>query len=935
MHNLEPEKSRAFLHQQSTEFPRGSLMVLNRYSDPSNQSAQVLVLPGAGLKELSPLSIADVRYTHISLPGNSLTSIPEELFQLQTLLTLNLSNNSLQKVPPVIRWNCPKLRELNLSHNLLVDTPPGLFKSAAQGRRVSMYVGVSNESHAAPQRMVLRLTGQNLYPCIHSLIILNISHNPKLTQVPEWVCVLPHLSLLNLQGLPKLTSLRQELGYWESLSIIQIEPDKMISPPAEVCAQRSQAFIAYLKCQLKGLSHYRHMRLMLLGGKSSGKTTTFNSLIKSKASSASSIATDMPSYDYRGEVSGGQHLKITYHLMDFSSHAVGHLVYQCFLVKRCIYLCFWNLQDGKDGLKTLLPILKSLHAHLPDAQVFLIGTHSDQVTNVTTTDVLGWAKEAFGVDYPSSLHNHQYADSCGLPCIARSILINSLEGEDMENLKRDIHWMAGEMLGYSAQPKTEEMVPRLFSSLQGIVDTRLKRNRHQPNILKYEEFFDSLKSVSGDFSDEEKEFNLACEFLQEAGVLITQSVTGSSDVFFLDPQWLSDAISKSLDHLQQEVGERGVTIAASLLERTVQLSGVPQSNVEAFVRLLEQKRFITPLDMEKTQFLLLYLLPPHPPSKYRPCDLSTPDTLVQMISCKCIPEGLFLFLQSQIITSLYRLGAQLMVISKAKQTGVPLTEAKPFANYSGVSSIRRGKAFTLSREGYVENSSRREMEDSRSQMDRMRAMSFSSRVDTINRNFAHMKFKPISTDVFTSSLKFAPEPLLASSWISDGTFWQSLLWREGMYIEFGDRTAAWVECKDSTVAIATQGIEQACVKTLTFLSTCFQSVLEDRFPNLNATYFTPCVQCLSKLVPEECCLGPSLNEKVTFFNQSEILSSCIDPEQRLKCHKCDNEADLKKMTPEIFLLDFSANYRLEDSLLELAESKDTLLGQGRYAKVHA
>ena len=927
IYNLEPKNSKSFVVSQISTFPRSSLMVLARFNNLFNKNPQVLALPHLDLQLLSPLSIAEMRYTHISLPHNCIASVPEELLQLPSLITLNLSNNKLGEIPSIIRWNCPKLQELNLSHNVLVDVPPTLFKSGNQGKRASIYAGVSNETHAAPQRMVLRLTGQNLYPCIHSMMTVDISHNPKLTRVPEWACVLPHLALLNLRGLPKLTILPQELGYWESLSIIQLEAERMISPPANICVQRSQAILAYLRCQLKGSAHYRHMKIMVLGSNVSGKTTIFKGLINSKkATGVTSSAMDIANYDFRGEVNGGQHIKITYHLMDFSHQAMEYVVYQCFLVKRCVYLVVFNVQEGKEGLRKILPSLKTLHSCLPEAHVLLLATHTDKMADVGLSDIFSWIKEVFSIDHPASLHNPQYAHSCGLPVVSRLILLNALEIKDIEGLKQAIHWLAGDMMGYSPQPRTEEMIPRLYTSLQGVIETKLKRNKHQPNILKYEELFDSFKSVSGDLNDEQREFNLACEFLQDTGALVCQSMSGLSDLYFLNLQWLSDTISTSLNSLCKQVGTEVITVSTAILKNVLSSSGVPDSCVKGFLNLLEDKRHIIPLDMEKSYYLLLPLLPTLPPNGYKLCDYSKPNTLVRKMSCKYLPIGLFPYLQSQIITSLYRLGAQLMVISNMKESSRPLD---PFNNYSGIDTIKRGKAFTLSPQGYVENKSRKDIEDGRDELKTIRVMSFSSPVDAAHQDLAHVKLNSLSEDAFSNSLSFASDSSLSESWISDGTFWQGILWKNGMYMEYRDGTMAWVEGEESEVTITTQGSSEIpCIKALMFLTTCLHSILEDRFPYLQTTSLIPCTNCIMNGSLEK-------NDKQSVFTTSNILKKFTQQQtpQSLICEKCRTEAKIEKVSPEIALLDFHTQHRLDEGKMKLVQSNENLLGQGRYSKV--
>nr|CAD7202602.1 unnamed protein product [Timema douglasi] len=58
----------------------------------------------------------------VYLQDNRLEVVPEELFLLPSLVTLDVSNNKLQELPYVI-WRSPKLKELNVAFNLLRELP--------------------------------------------------------------------------------------------------------------------------------------------------------------------------------------------------------------------------------------------------------------------------------------------------------------------------------------------------------------------------------------------------------------------------------------------------------------------------------------------------------------------------------------------------------------------------------------------------------------------------------------------------------------------------------------------------------------------------------------------------------------------------------------------------------------------------------------------
>lgn len=64
----------------------------------------------------------DHSYDTIFLFHYSLEEIMPEIFRLPSLVTLDISNNKLQRIP-FDMWKAPKLRELNIAFNLLKDLP--------------------------------------------------------------------------------------------------------------------------------------------------------------------------------------------------------------------------------------------------------------------------------------------------------------------------------------------------------------------------------------------------------------------------------------------------------------------------------------------------------------------------------------------------------------------------------------------------------------------------------------------------------------------------------------------------------------------------------------------------------------------------------------------------------------------------------------------
>jgi GTPase SAR1 family protein len=73
--------------------------------------------------------------------------------------------------------------------------------------------------------------------------------------------------------------------------------------------------------------------------------------------------------------------EITYNTWDFAGQTVYYNTHQFFMSRRAIYLLLWTTRLGYEhsGLDFWL---NSIQCHAPNAPIFVIGTHSDQVSNV-------------------------------------------------------------------------------------------------------------------------------------------------------------------------------------------------------------------------------------------------------------------------------------------------------------------------------------------------------------------------------------------------------------------------------------------------------------------------------------------------------------------------------------------------------------------------
>ncbi len=184
--NLDPTMTMSTIVRYAERYPKASLYLINEFCNQTKH-AKHFVMCGVALMSIPVRWIDNCKYTHINLTNNLLTSLPKELFQLSGLRNLNVSHNCLESIPTILSWNCPKMKELDISFNRLINEKYHILEGKKSRERINQNPpsnAAQRDKINAAQR-VLRLTGYNLYPCICSLAKVSIGHNIELTQVSE------------------------------------------------------------------------------------------------------------------------------------------------------------------------------------------------------------------------------------------------------------------------------------------------------------------------------------------------------------------------------------------------------------------------------------------------------------------------------------------------------------------------------------------------------------------------------------------------------------------------------------------------------------------------------------------------------------------------------------------------------------------------------
>ena len=156
-----------------------------------------------------------------------------------------------------------------------------------------------------------------------------------------------------MKALPRVTTLTPYLAHCRSLCVLHLDTDQLVSPPHSEAQRGTHVIMAYLRCRLRGSTPYRHIRLVLVGVPESGKTSLFKQFLKgSSKGELTDARMKETTFDYPPKTkTRREQPKVTFHVVDFAGNEIYRSVHKCFMTFRTVYLCLWNVTEGKDSLK--------------------------------------------------------------------------------------------------------------------------------------------------------------------------------------------------------------------------------------------------------------------------------------------------------------------------------------------------------------------------------------------------------------------------------------------------------------------------------------------------------------------------------------------------------------------------------------------------------
>jgi len=290
----------------------------------------------------------DLKLSHLSLRNKGLTEIPDYVFNLEHLRTLDISGNQLSALSKSIT-KLKNLTGLFLSNNQFTDLPEEVLE--------------------LPNLAVLDLEGNKLASLpdtikkLQKLTGLFLGHN-RLIAFPDVVLDLPKLLWMDLNDnqIPNIPDGVTEL---RELLILELTGNPLMTPPIEVADQGAEAIKEYFRQLRDGQDYLYEAKLLILGEGGAGKTTLARKITnpdyKLQAYEKSTEGIDILQWSFPLE----NHKIFRVNIWDFGGQEIYHTTHQYFLTKRSLYALVADTRKEDTNFYYWLNVIEMLSDQSP------------------------------------------------------------------------------------------------------------------------------------------------------------------------------------------------------------------------------------------------------------------------------------------------------------------------------------------------------------------------------------------------------------------------------------------------------------------------------------------------------------------------------------------------------------------------------------------
>ncbi|MBT6483710.1 MAG: leucine-rich repeat protein [Planctomycetaceae bacterium] len=488
----------------------------------------------------------------LSLDNNRLTALPESLGQLSQLQTLDLDNNQLTALPE-------SLGELSQLQTLLLDNNQltALSESLGQLSQLQELYLQRNQLTALPESLGLLSQLQKLY-----------LFGNRLTALPESLGQLWQLQLLDLEA-NQLTALPESLGQLSQLRRLDLGDNPGLRLLPEIIDQyhNPSAILNFYFSRLRETEKpLNEAKILLVGDGDVGKTSLIRRLIDNEFDAEESKTRGVrirqwPLHEGDREIRAN--------IWDFGGQDIYHSTHQFFLTERSLYVLLVSSR-GSEAHTRIDYWLKTIQNAANDAPVIIVANKCDQ--------------HAVEIDWSNLQYDY--------PAIRGVVKRASCKTEE-------------------GMPETEQLIRQEVSRLEH-VETALPaswfavKTRLEDDNANYQTFPQYRELCIAEGIDDEASQEQLLRLLNDLGIAL--HYRGSStleETNVLKPDWVTGGFYRIIDtDLEKESG----VLDRARLDELLPDDEYPPDKKEFILGMMQQFELCFPFD-DGNKFLIPGLLP--------------------------------------------------------------------------------------------------------------------------------------------------------------------------------------------------------------------------------------------------------------------------------------------------------------------------------------
>ncbi|GAB1472072.1 hypothetical protein MASR2M66_29500 [Chloroflexota bacterium] len=538
-------------------------IAIARITEAAKRKATDLSLMNLNLKRLSKQIGELDNLVYLYLSGNSLTELPAEIGLLKNLKVIWLFDNELTRLPPEI-GSLVNLQSLYVRNNQLASLPTEIFNL----NRLSI-LDVRNNQIKKLQDEILSLK---------SLAVLYLGYN-EIHNIPSQIKQLSRITNLDISH-TYIKTLPPEIKELKKLNTINAVGTSIGVPPEILYEQNAGAI---LEVYFQGRKPLQEAKIVFIGQGSVGKTSLVERIrwdrfdqnqIKTDGIAINQWEVPDSSPTTLSETVAPKSINLR--LWDFGGQEIMHATHQFFLSKRSLYLLVMDsrLSQEENRIEYWLKIIESFSDESP---VLIVGNKIDQ--HPLDIDRTGLQKK-----YPN---------------IVGILETSAATGAGIEELKTAITEQVNNL------PHVRDLLPETWFT----VKTKLEELGKQSNFITQEKYLDLC--AENEVSDETSQRTLI-GFLHDLGVVLHfQDDPRLEALGILNPQWVTNGVYKILNShtLFQNKG----VLTTSMLDEILNLPEYPRGKRLFIVDMMKKFELCYDIEPDKT-FLVPDLLPKDQPN---------------------------------------------------------------------------------------------------------------------------------------------------------------------------------------------------------------------------------------------------------------------------------------------------------------------------------